>query len=79
MANKVKIPKDNTGRGFVGVWRDNRAGWFMPRHVSGNRTIDHPETGDVHEYIKGERLFLCEITVTPILDSLGRPITKIIK
>lgn len=75
---KVKIPKDNTGRGFVGVWRNNKAGWIMPTHLTGN-SIDHPDIENLQQYAKGERLFLCEITVTPILDALGRPITKIVK
>jgi hypothetical protein len=75
---KVKIPKDTTGRGFVGVWRNNTAGWFMPKHLDGT-SIERPESKELQLYAKGERLFLCEITVTPILDSLGRPITKIVK
>lgn len=79
MKDKLKIPKDNTGRGFVGIWRDNRAGWLMPKHLTGDRAIDQADIFEAQPFIKGERLFLCEITVTPILDSLGRPITKIVK
>lgn len=79
MSNKLTPPKANIGKAYVASWEDenNTVGWAMPQHLSGGPDIDMPPlTADIHP---GERLFLCEIIVKPVLDKKGRPITKIVK
>lgn len=78
---KIQLPKENKGYGYTGVWKDGKAGWFMPSHiVGGDFTRQYPDTPLMsHPCLKGERLFLCEITIKPLTDKKGRPITKIIK
>lgn len=82
MTNKVQIPTPVKGYGYAGKWSDGRIGWFMPRHVSGAYDRKSPDDGvdkDSHQYMKGERIFLCEIIVKPLKDKKGRPITKIVR
>jgi hypothetical protein len=82
MNKKLKIPKGIKAYGYTGVWSSNQVGWFAPRHIGGSRK--YPDSPNIdkdnpdYEYLQGQRLFLCEITVIPILDKLGSPITKIV-
>lgn len=81
-SKKIEIPKPVKGYGYAGQWHDGKIGWFMPRHVSGKYDRVYPNDGvskDSIEYLKGERIFLCEIIVKPLKDKIGRPITKIVK
>lgn len=86
MAKKIQIPKGNIGYGYVGVWWSEdppgELGWMAPQFISGPASRRSPDTAsseDLRKYAKGERLFLCKITCTPIKDKKGRPITKIVK
>ncbi len=82
MSKKLKVPKPNKGYGYVGVYNDGYSGRFMPRHISGKLDRKSPGDGITEEtidFMHGERLFLCEITVKPILDKKRRPITKVVK
>jgi hypothetical protein len=80
MTKKVQLPKTNKGKGYVGTWRHGKIGWWMPEFVSGPPYIEKPNAEAVSKgFLKGERVFLCEIIVKPLKDKKGRPITKIIK
>lgn len=71
------------GFGFAGVWSDGTLGWFMPDHISnGGRNYVGSPNERAQEFVNkdgGDRFFLCKITVTPVVNVKGRPITKIVK
>jgi hypothetical protein len=74
---KIQVPKANKGKGYVGVWRNGKIGWFLPMFIQGpNRSAEMPNS---NSSLNGERVYLCEITIKPILDKNGRPKTKLIK
>jgi hypothetical protein len=79
---KIKIPKATKAYGFSGVWQSGCVGWMGLSHI-GSKERRYPEypnmNGERAEILKGERLFLCEITMKPVLDKKGRPITRIVK
>ena len=81
MSKKVNLPKKTIGYGFIGVWANGSVGWMGLSHIGGSREYpDMPvDSPDRKEIMKGERLFMCKVTVTPLLDKKGRPITKICK
>lgn len=75
MSNKLKLPKANKGKGYVGVitnYRGEEIGFDLPGAMI--KGIAYMPNVD-----KGKRVFLCEITVKPLKDKKGRPITKIVK
>lgn len=78
MSNKIKIPKANKGKGYVGTWSNNVLGWHVPNHLQGGRATEKPSRF-AKQFAQGGRFFLCEITIKPVLDKKGRPITKIVK
>lgn len=80
MTKKIKIPKGVKGYGYSGVWTSphNTIGWNTTPFVSGKADKKHPSSPNVNEGTIGKRFFLCEITIKPILDKKGRPITKIL-
>ena len=68
MAEKV------TGKGWVGHWRDGDIGWGLPSTVHRNGDAGVPEQPPT---IRGDDIVtLCDITITPRLDKLGRPIRR---
>lgn len=73
---KIEVPKKVRGRGYSGVWNDGTLGWYAPKHVSPGKHTTDPINND---NTKGHRFFLCEVVLVPIKDSLGRPITRIVK
>ncbi len=75
---KIAIPKETTGYGYVSAWMRGHIGWWLPHHCCGySRRTPEPPADKFNEYAaKTDRAFLCKITIEPILDSLGRPITK---
>lgn len=76
-SSKIKIPPSTKSYGFCGIWKDGTPGWMGLSHIGGSRRFpDYPHR---NERMIGERLFLCEITLTPVLDKNGRPITRIVK
>lgn len=83
--SKIEFPKANKGYGYAGVWTRPKdgpiVGWMAPAYlVGGSRKYpDMPDEDKLKAYAKGERLFLCEITMKPVKDKKGRPITKIVK
>jgi hypothetical protein len=81
MSKKLKIPKPTKCYGYTGVWQDGSVGWMGVSHLGGSKK--YPEMPNMSDgrygILQDERLFLCEITVKPLLDKKGRPITKIIK
>lgn len=77
---KIVIPKPNRGYGYVGIFRNNTLGWFMPEHLSEDKKYPGCNYRIKELGIDIDlRFFLCEIILKPIKDKLGRPITKIIK
>jgi hypothetical protein len=79
VSNKIKIPTKTKGKGYVGTWKTDELGWWMPQHVHPASTGEPNEVAVEKGYFKGERVFLCEIIIKPLKDKKGRPITKIIK
>lgn len=80
MAKKLVIPKQNTGFGYAGVFEDGTLGWSMPAHVQGKKyDKKQPHFPVYRKDLQGERLFLCKITITPLKDKKGRPITAVVK
>jgi hypothetical protein len=78
MTKKIKIPKSVRGYGYSGVWicPENTIGWGTTPFISGKSDRSYPSGPPNH--LRG-RFFLCEISIKPLLDKKGRPITKIIK
>lgn len=81
MSKKIKVPKPIKGYGFTGVWLSGEVGWMGLSHIGGSRKYpDNPSLdGERKSIMKGERLFMCEVILKPVLDKKGRPITKIVK
>ncbi len=79
MSDKINLPKATKGKGYVGTWRTDELGWWMPEHVHPGSTGSPNEQAMQKGFFKGERIFLCEIIIKPLKDKKGRPITKIIK
>jgi hypothetical protein len=80
--SKIKIPKPVIGYGYSGAWCDpeNTIGWNTTPFIAGKTDRKYPSDIHSREIInKKTRFFLCKITIEPLLDKLGRPITKIIK
>lgn len=81
MSKKIAIPKSVKGYGYSGVWRSpqNTIGWNTTPYISGNGDRKSPsDPANTEGHGAGERYYLCEITIKPLVDKLGRPITKII-
>ena len=84
MTAKLPIPKATTGKGYVGVFRNGPVGWFLPEHLCGHRTAEPPNPKISQYYSRaeepdGHRTYLCRITIEPLTDKLGRPITRRVK
>ena len=82
MTKKINIPTATTGDGYSGQWCDGKIGWFVSPHVSGSIDKKYPVTNCndySKKYLAGERSFLCKITIVPLVDKKGRPITKLTK
>ena len=78
MSNKIKVPKATSGFGYAGVWHDGSVGWFSPQYVNSSKTPKYTDKPVSNPNTAGERFFLCKITMTPVLDKNGRPITRIV-
>lgn len=74
----MKRPKTEVvGKGYVGRWKDGTLGWFMPKCLTGfKRDREKPAA---HDYNRGEKSYLCEISVKQVFDKRGRPIVRIVK
>lgn len=71
-ANK-QIPGTAVARAWVAQWRDGRLGWAMPMFLWGKR----PAAFTDHQMLRGAKeLYLCEVTIVPVLDKLGRPVKR---
>ena len=77
MSKRITAPKATKARVYSGMWLDGTIGWETGPHI-------HPDGDpsmsdfDRNPYIGGERFFLCEVTLKPILNKSGRPITRIV-
>jgi len=78
MKKRKRVPRAVKGRGFVGCYHDGSLGWHVPGFVAA-------ETGGRCMFGMGQRVmprfadkmfYLCRISLTPLRDSLGRPITR---
>lgn len=81
MSKKIQIPKSVKGYGYAGAWSSlkNTIGWNMTPYVTGKIDRKYPsDPADTKNHGNNQRYFLCEITVKPLVDKKGRPITKII-
>lgn len=78
MSKRIGIPKSAHGFGYVGTWRNGKLGWCGVSHVTGwsRRTPDGPSEAWEKYALPGDVAYLCRVTVTPVRDRLGRPITK---
>lgn len=73
---KKLVLKPVKGKGFVGRW-DNELGWGMPDYINyelGARA-ESPNTF-FRPHLKGEKFYLCEITIKPLKRKDGRYIVK---
>jgi len=71
-----------TTRDYDWAWQTGKVGWMGLSHIGGDRRYpDQPnmETDVRKDLLAGKRLFLCEITVKPLLSKNGKPITKIVR
>lgn len=77
---KIKVPKPVKAYGYSARWSDGTIGWFTSRFPSTSRKFpdDIPNLAEAPT-TSGERFFLCEIKIKPLIDKKGRPITKIQK
>lgn len=80
MSKKVTKAKPCMGYGWVGLWRSGHAGWYMPEfvHPDDKRGVTSYAHTELRKSPNPERVYLCKVTVTPVLDKLGRPITRIV-
>lgn len=73
--NKLKSDKKETGRGWFGVWCNGEIGWTGPAHFDGHS--NYPKRPKLHNMVRPEHEFyLCEVTVKPIKDKMGRLIKR---
>ena len=79
MSKRIEVPDPTTGFGYVGQWLGGSLGWCLPNHLGGHsrKTRIEPVTERYRLGLLPKRFFLCRITVTPLLDKRGRPITAI--
>lgn len=81
VSKRVKVPKAVRGWGYVGAWANGNVGWYMPEFLPGwsrsaSKAPISPRARE-NSFANAKRFYLCEITVTPVLDKRGRPITRI--
>lgn len=77
---KRAVPKQVTGYAYVGQWLDGTLGRHGISHVADTQSRHHPAApaaGWYHYARPGDRVYLCRVTLTPVLDATGRPITKV--
>ena len=80
MTKKLTLPDSTEGYGYVGTWHDGILGWCLPDALSEFDTRREPAKNDEKGWqIPGDRSFLCRITITPVTDKRGRPVTRIAK
>jgi hypothetical protein len=80
MAKKISVPKQVKGYGYSGVWHypKNTLGWNTTPFIAGKYDRKCPsDPADTKNHGNNQRYFLCEITIKPLVDKKGRPITKI--
>jgi hypothetical protein len=80
MTKRIEVPKSVTSYAYVGLWDDGQIGWCLPSHANKYDTVHSPApaTDRWEEHAEnGDRAYICRITVEQILDSLGRPITRV--
>ena len=77
--NKIKLPESIKGKGFCGKWLDNQIGWNIPNHLCGGKRYANKPHMREFCFNDTDRLYLCEITIKPLKDKLGRPITRLAK
>ena len=80
MTKPIEMPKSTTGYGYVGTWRNMDIGWCLPEFVDQDNVKANPvQPSDRWEIRapKGDRAFLCRITVEPVQDAKGRLITRV--
>ena len=73
MSKRIEIPKPAMGYGYVGAWKDGDIGWGLPNALHDRRSGPREDFWG-H---KNVRTFLCKITIEPVTDVDGRPITRI--
>ena len=74
----IEIPEIEISNGWVGQFVDGSLGWNMPGHLA-PWSPNNPHKGFIRvaTWRDKQRYFLCRITIDPILDSMGRPITRL--
>lgn len=80
MSKKITVPKPIKGFGYSSTWSDGSLGWETTPFVTNSKSRKYvsPPLPERNPSMRGERFFLCEITIKPILNKKGRPITKVI-
>ena len=87
MTKRLKKPKKTVGYGYSSSWieggGDNEVGRTLPKMIGGGwatrRSPMDLEDEGLAVLSDGEATYLCKITIEPVLDKLGLPITKRVK
>lgn len=85
MSKRIEIPEALVVFGYVGPWATGGLAWCIPQCLHLGHTLDHPAPPGpaIEEYAamagRAERAFLCRITIEPVIDRKGRPITRIVR
>lgn len=83
MTKRLKKPKKTVGYGYSGMWHDGQSGWFLPLFIHPRDIRRNPSPPNsrlsTYQFDENRTTYLCKITVEPVLDKLGRPITKRVK
>ena len=74
----VRSLTKTVGFGYVGKWRNEGPGWFLPHHLVGSPYGNEPPNPDASMYVSedGETFVLCRITVEQVFGVDGRAITR---
>jgi hypothetical protein len=79
MSKRIAVPGVARGYAFIGCYQTGALGWHAPRFLSphpNRREVAKAYGRDVMRKFADERFYLCGVTITPILDKCGRPITR---
>ena len=76
---KKKLKSKVVGYGYTSTWSDGTLGWWLPYFISKYDTRRNPSrrTDESKTTLRRtDRLYLCRITIEPVVDKRGRHITR---
>lgn len=75
MTKRLPKPRSTIGTAWLGVWSDGSVGWCGTQSIS-SKVISGPSSRWKLLARRGDRAYLCRVSVWPVADKLGRPITR---